>query len=545
VSIRCAMYARYSTDKQNPASIEDQLYRCEQYARERGWTVLQNHIYSDAEVTGATLERPGLVRLLATAESPSRPIDAILCEDTSRLSRKLADVLNLSERLTFEGVRICFVAQGIDSSENQFQLLVSARGMIDQLFLADTSARVHRGMEGLVRKGLHTGGRCYGYRSEKAGQDGSVRLVVDEIEASVVRRIFDMFASGHSLKQIARKLNAESVPSPQPQLGRIQRSWAPSAIRQILLNEKYIGNVVWNRRKKVRNPKTGKRVFRARPESEWMRNDVPELRIVSDEQWNGVERRFEYVRSHFGPNTKVGLIPHWSRVSSPYLFSGILRCAECGASMNIVSGTGKRAYSRYGCPMHALRGTCANGLTERSDIIEDRLLQKLQEAVLRPEVVEYALGRFANELRKQMESIDNDQEMLNERKRVLEGEIQQFTAALLGAAGAPTPKAIIAAINQREAELDRISSRKLESSSDFFQAKLRDARDFVTSRLGDLRKLLSSDVATAKAELLKHVQRIDLTPMGAAGERFYLAEGEWDLLGGFCSRKAVGAAGRS
>ena len=135
--------------------------------------------------------------------------------------------------------------------------------------------------------------------------------------------------------------------------------------------------------------------------------------------------------------------------------------------------------------------------------------------------------------------------MLKERTRVLEGEIQQFTAALLGAGGAPTPRAIIAAINQREAELDQISSRKLESSSEFFQAKLRDARDFVTTRLGDLRKLLSSDVATAKAELLKHVQRIDLTPVRAAGERFYLAEGEWDLLGGFCGRKAVGAAGRS
>ena len=213
--------------------------------------------------------------------------------------------------------------------------------------------------------------------------------------------------------------------------------------------------------------------------------------------------------------------------------------------MNIVSGTGKRAYSRYGCPMHALRGTCPNDLTERSEILEDRLLQKLQEAVLRPEVVEYALDRFANELGKQMESIDNDQEMLKERKRVLEGEIQQFTAALLGVGVAPTPKAIIAAIDEREAELDQISSRKLESSSDFFQAKLRDARDFVTSRLGGLRKLLSSDVATAKGELLKHVQRIDLTPEEAAGERFYLAEGEWDLLGGFCGRKAVGAAGRS
>ena len=176
MSLRCALYARYSTDKQNPSSIEDQLYKCDQYALGRGWTVLQNHVYSDAEITGATLERPGLNRLLAAAESPSHPIDAILCEDTSRLSRKLADVLNLSERLNFAGVRICFVAQGIDSSENQFQLLVSARGMIDQLFLADTSARVHRGMEGLIRKGLHTGGRCYGYRSEKSGQEGSASL---------------------------------------------------------------------------------------------------------------------------------------------------------------------------------------------------------------------------------------------------------------------------------------------------------------------------------------------------------------------------------
>lgn len=502
-------------------------------------------MYSDAEISGATLERSGLTQLLAAAESPAHPVDAILCEDTSRLSRKLADVLYLSERLNFAGVRICFVAQGIDSSEEKFQFLVAARGMIDQIFLADTARRVHRGMKGLVRKGLHTGGRCYGYKSAKAGVRDSVRLVVDESEAPVVRRIFDLFASGYSLKRVARMLNAKGVPSPQPQLGRIQRSWAPSAIRQILLNEKYIGKVVWNRRKKVRNPKTGRRVFRARPQSEWMRKDVPELRIVSDEQWKGVQGRFEYVRSHFGPNTKAGLIPHWAQVNSPYLFSGILRCAVCGASMNIVSGAGKRAYSRYGCPVHALRGTCTNGLTERSEILENRLLQKLQETILRPEVVEYALDRFESELGRQMENVDDELETLKRRKRVLEGEIQQFTSALLAAAATRTPEAIVAAINDRETELKQISGRLLESCSDSFQAKLRDIREFVTSRLGDLRKLLSCDVPTAKAELLKHVQRIDLKPVAAGGERFYLAEGEWDLLGGFGGRKSVGAAGRS
>jgi hypothetical protein len=77
------------------------------------------------------------------------------------------------------------------------------------------------------------------------------------------------------------------------------------------------------------------------------------------------------------------------------------------------------------------------------------------------------------------------------------------------------------------------------------QVKPGDIREFVASRLGDLRKLLSCDVPTGKAEVLKHVQRIDLQPVAAGGERFYLAEGEWDLLGGFGSRKAVGAAGRS
>ena len=61
-------------------------------------------------------------------------------------------------------------------------------------------------MEGLVRRGLHTGGRCYGYRREKTGEGYRVRLVVDESEASVVQRIFNLFASGYSLERVARTL---------------------------------------------------------------------------------------------------------------------------------------------------------------------------------------------------------------------------------------------------------------------------------------------------------------------------------------------------
>jgi site-specific DNA recombinase len=250
-AFRCAAYARYSTDKQNPLSIEDQVRKCREFAESHGWRLLDQHIYSDEEISGATLDRPSLRRLLEIAESPARPFDVLLVEDTSRLSRKQADILNLCERLNFAGLRICFVAQGIDSQEQKFQLVLAARGMIDQLFREDTARRVHRGMEGLVKRGLHTGGRCFGYSSRKDAE-GS-RLEINEAEAATVRRIFELYGSGHSLKRVARLLNGECVPSPQPQRGRCQRSWSPVAVRHVLLNPRYRGEIVWNRRHKVYN----------------------------------------------------------------------------------------------------------------------------------------------------------------------------------------------------------------------------------------------------------------------------------------------------
>src|ERR1700676_4067567 len=104
MSLRCAFYGRYSSDRQNPLSPTDQLAKCQQFAQERGWRVLEDHSYTDEAVRGATLHRPGLPRLMAAAESKPRPFDVVLFEDSSRLSRKQADVLNLAERFNFAGV---------------------------------------------------------------------------------------------------------------------------------------------------------------------------------------------------------------------------------------------------------------------------------------------------------------------------------------------------------------------------------------------------------------------------------------------------------
>ncbi len=85
--LRCAAYARYSSDLQSPLSIEDQLRICREYARSHGFVFLEDHVYVDEALSGVGADRPGLGRLMDAALSPSRPFDVILLDDSSRLAR--------------------------------------------------------------------------------------------------------------------------------------------------------------------------------------------------------------------------------------------------------------------------------------------------------------------------------------------------------------------------------------------------------------------------------------------------------------------------
>ena len=320
-----------------------------------------------------------------------------------RLSRKQADVLNLCERLNFAGVKICFITQGVDSGDDKFQLLVLARGMIDQLFMADTSERVRRGLEGLVRRGLHTGGRCYGYRSRKDA-DGT-RLEIFEPQAEVVRRIFELYSAGASLRIIAKRLNAEGVESPMLQRGRHSRSWAISAIQTIIHNRRDLGKIILSRKHKVRDPRTGRRVHRSREGERPIEGaDCPHLRIVSDGLWTSVQARMDFVKRTYGTGMRAGMV-RTTVMNAPYVFSGLLRCSSCGANMQIVAGRGRNHKSQtYGCPMNNQRGTCSNRVRVRRDALETSMFSGLLEKVLAGPEVEYVLDRFEEETIKALEA---------------------------------------------------------------------------------------------------------------------------------------------
>ena len=541
--LRCAIYARYSTDKQNPLSIDDQTRKCREFASRQGWDVLKDHIYSDEGISGASDERTGLQRLIEAATSKSHPFDAVLVDDTSRLSRKLADSLRIFEQLRFTDVRLVFVSQGIDTDSEQAEVLLATHGIVDSLYIKELGKKTHRGVEGRALQGLHTGGRCFGYRSvpieEPTRKDAygrpqivGVQLEIERGQAAVVRRIFTDYAAGDSIKTIAKRLNAEHIPSPSPYRGQSHPSWAPSALSVMLHNDRYRGVVVWNRTRKVRDPRTGRRVQRERPKSEWVVLQAAHLQIVSDDLWGAVERRLATVRASFEAGTSPGLCCR--SLSAQYLLSGFLKCGVCGAKMVVVSGRGQSGRARYGCPMRHARGICANDLHLRQDTLEREVIGGLQSRVLREDVAAYALAEFKRQLKQKLEEARSQLGTLGQEREKLKKEIANLSVAI--AQGGQLP-GLLSELQKRERRLTEISDEIFSTTAKGLDAKLQDIERFVMQRLGEIHQLLTGDIPRAKSELAKHCTEITLTPEG----RTYQISGDWNLLGG----RSDGAGGQN
>jgi hypothetical protein len=113
MSLRTAVYARYSSHRQSPASIQDQLRKCREFAAKSQWDFQDAQVYTDEALSGAGADRPGLLKLMAAAGQQPRPFDVLLVDDTSRLSRNMGDVARVAEKFKFDGVRVIAVSQGI------------------------------------------------------------------------------------------------------------------------------------------------------------------------------------------------------------------------------------------------------------------------------------------------------------------------------------------------------------------------------------------------------------------------------------------------
>ncbi len=411
---RVAIYARCSSQMQSEASIEDQLRICRDRVAHEGWTIID--VFSDMAISGASMQRPGIQRLMG--EASSGKLDIIIAEALDRLSRDQADVATLFKRLSFHEVKIITLSEGEIS-----ELHVGLKGTMNQLFLKDLAAKTHRGLRGRVEAGRSGGGNSYGYDVvRRLGEDGlpiTGERTINEVEAALIRRIFTEFSDGQSPKAIAKKLNAEKIPGPRG------KAWRDTAIRGhrlrgtgLLNNELYIGKLIWNRLRYIKDPETGRRVSRLNPKDQWITTDVPDLRIVDDALWALVKKR----QGEIDATPRVQAMKQtrfWEKRRATHLLTGLLRCGCCGGGF---ASVGK---DYLACSAARKLGTCTQKRSLKRSELEEVVLNLLRQRLMRPEAVATfvaAVGRETNAGR--MEA--------NAERARLEAELTQITRRLDG-----------------------------------------------------------------------------------------------------------------
>jgi site-specific DNA recombinase len=416
--MRAAIYARYSSDNQRDASIEDQVRQCRARIDEEEWQ--RGEVYSDHATSGATTLRPGYQKMLEDARSGR--FEVLVAEALDRLSRDQENIAGLFKQLSFAGVRLITLSEGEIG-----ELHVGLKGTMNALFLKDLAQKTRRGLEGRIRHGKAGGGLCFGYdivhSVDPAGEPVRGERRINQIEASIVRRIFEEFAKGRSPRAIAGALNNEKIPGPAG------RTWGPSTIygnwrrgTGILNNELYIGRLVWNRQQFIKDPNTGRRQARLNPETKWIVESVPQLRIVDDHLWKLVKERQRESRSRVMTEDK-GIRSERAR-RPRYLLSGLLRCGACGG------GYSKISQSHYGCSTARNKGTCRNLLTLRRDELEAKVLNGLRHRLMRPEMVRLFIEEFHREVNRQASEQDLRHDRTKRDLEKTEREIRRLIEAI-------------------------------------------------------------------------------------------------------------------
>lgn len=348
---------------------------CRARAEREGWTITE--VYADYALSGASTNRSQLQSLLADVRCGG--IDVVLAEALDQISRDQEHIAGIWKGLNFAGAKLVTLSEGEIN-----ELHVGLKGTTNALFLKNMAAKTHRGLAGRVQASKSGGGLCYGYDVVKAFDARSEPVRgdrrINEPEAAIVRRIFTAFADGSSSIAIAKTLNADGLSGPDG------NAWRNTTIRGHALrgtgplrNRLYIGEMVWNRMRFIRDPSIGRRVSRPNPEPQWVRHDVPELRIVGQDLWGAVQHRLGHIRLANGVDQK-GRKKFWENRRPNHLLTQKIRCGGCGGWMSNIG----RDY--IACPAARKQSVCGKSRSMRRSVLESLVLDALRNRMIRPEL---------------------------------------------------------------------------------------------------------------------------------------------------------------
>ena len=348
------LYLRLSQEDERQGesvSIDNQRTILRKYAEDKGFEIHDEYI--DDGVSGTTFDRPEVQRLLDDAKTGV--INTIIVKDLSRFGRNYIEVGQYVDYVfPAFGIRFIAIQDNVDTEKRDSGAMemMPIMNVFNEWHAANTSKKIRAVKRANAKEGIYTAKKAsYGY---KMGTDKKRAPVVDEETAPIVRRIFEMYASGISPMKIAEVLNKEGIPSPAvyaySQTGQKPKPnavgiWTAVTIREMLNKIIYIGHMPQLRWTSY-SYKNHKR-FR-KDEKEWTVVYNTHEPIISQELWDRVQERQKSVAT--GRQTKIGFT---------HPLSGFLICADCGNKMKLCTtvsrNTGKRFY-HFNCGFHLRYG---------------------------------------------------------------------------------------------------------------------------------------------------------------------------------------------
>jgi site-specific DNA recombinase len=446
-----AIYARKSNDQNLPdadKSVSRQVEHATAFAQSKGWTVDPAHVYVDDAISGAEfVRRPGLAALVA-ALFPRPPFQVLVMAEQFRLGREQIETAYTLKRIIDAGVRVWYY---LDDREARLdnalaKVMTALTNFAGETERESARARTYDAMLRKAKAGYVAGGITYGYTNVRV--EGHVERRIHEVEAAVVRRLFELYAAGVGLRAIARTLTAEGAPPPMPRQRDRVPGWGPVALREILRRELYRGEVVWNRRQKAdRGGRTKVRI--RRPEADLVRVTDERLRVVSDELWEAVQVR----RAARAATKPAGCWTRSRTATRPALLAGLARCARCGSGLvRLTRAHGgpetRRHVHMYGCGRVTRGLPCENRVALAEGPVDQAVLEALAKA-LSADAIEAAVKAALQDARTTLAGSAARRTELAREATVLEERIGRLTEHL--AAGTAVAAPLLAKLAEEEA----------------------------------------------------------------------------------------------
>ncbi len=384
---RVAIYARVSTEEQalSGYSIDAQLNTLKNYCSLYNKEVVAEYV--DRGISGKSIKgRLQLQKLIEDARA--QKFDEVLVWKISRLSRKTIDLLKIVEELSKNNVVFKSFSENFETETAMGRFALQMMGAVGELERNTIIDNVKLGMAQRSREGKWNGGICLGYSSEIVDESktGEKNLVIVESEAELVRKIFNLYASGKGLRAIANTINKQGYRTKK------DNTFSTAAISEIISNPVYVGKVRFNR---YENWSEKKR--KGKSENVIIADGTHEA-IISQDLWDKVQAikktRAEKPMKNFEGN---------------YVLTGLIKCPVCGATMvgtrttNKLKDGSKKVLRYYSCGAARSKGASVCKFNSiRADYAEQAVLDRIQEIVQNPKILEKIVKKVNDDRVKQI-----------------------------------------------------------------------------------------------------------------------------------------------